>query len=367
MGRLLNVWQAPSIWTKMKEIIMMITMTPEGKLELDLWYVLQKLKGYSLRERDPERSPFLYSVEFDNAKNPPNAIPPTDEISLLKKLAETYKAIDIGGHVETANPRGKIIAKFQEDIDSLEDNYATWVNDSRIRAFLVKIINPAFDKIYEKQRKKIRIYKMTLNQPEVSNNKPLFDVPPGTKWEAITIKFKDGENVEILLNSKHLAFASHKEMRFGKNRPDKRWKFLHLLTSVYAANKQRKGEKDMPATVDDIAQSLVGSINQSARLNVHAIKKSLSFQLQQDFGLYDDGPFGDYNQWGYYKANFDLIPEPSLRFVGRDGIWSTEKRFNEAVARGSDSKRIKTTDDEESTENLRDDETLEDGGDEAEM
>jgi hypothetical protein len=344
----------------MKEVTMMIMMTPEGKLELDLWYVLQKLKGYSLREGDPEHSPFLYSVEFDRAKNPPDAIPPTDEISLLKKLAETYKAIDIGGHEGTANPRGKIIAKFQEEIDSLEDNYATWVNDSRIRAFLVKIINPAFDKIYEKQRKKIRIYKTILNQPEVSNDKPLFDVPSGTKWEAITIKFKDEENIEVFLNDKHVAFASHKKMRFGKNRPDKRWRLLRTLAMIYMANEQRAGEKDMPATVDDLAYSMWNRVDGKAKTNLHTIKKSLASQLMEDFGIYDD-PFDDYKRWGYHKTEFNLIAESSFRLVGKEGVWGAEKRLD-AI-----SYKTRMTDDKESTEDLQDDETLEDGEDEAEM
>lgn len=180
-------------------------------------------------------------------------------------------------------------------------------------------------------------YKFVVNKNKLKTNKsmkgvaekPVWEIPENTKWENVTIKFNDEEKVEICIKNKHIAFSDFKEMKLGKRKPDKRWQLLQLLATIYATNKQRKEAQDVPATIDDLAYSLLKRVDQRAKMNVHTIKKNLSFQLEQDFGIYYDDPFYDYNQFGYYKAKFNLLPEPKLRWRGNAGIYELGKKLDQ--------------------------------------
>jgi hypothetical protein len=197
------------------------------------------------------------------------------------------------------------------------------------------------------------------------SNPPVFDLPPDSKWEDMTIKFKENsESIEIFSRDKLITSSDYKKMGFGKNKPDKQWGLLRRLAAIYATNEQRKGEKNVPATVTDLSQSLLGRVDQSAQTNIHSKKKALSSQLMQDFGIYDD-PFDDYNQWGYYKTKFNLIPEPPLRYVGKEGVWIAGKKYNDATSYKNDGGEIGRIEDDESIETMRDDEILEGKEDEA--
>lgn len=197
------------------------------------------------------------------------------------------------------------------------------------------------------------------------SNPPVFDLPPDSKWEDMTIKFKENsESIEIFSRDKLITSSDYKKMGFGKNKPDKQWGLLRRLAAIYATNEQRKGEKNVPATVTDLSQSLLGRVDQSAQTNIHSKKKALSSQLMQDFGIYDD-PFDDYNQWGYYKTKFNLIPEPPLRYVGKEGVWIAGKKYDDATSYKNDGGEIGRIEDDESIETMRDDEILEGKEDEA--
>lgn len=146
---------------------MAIILTPEEKFDKNLWYVLQKVKVHMLQANDPEHSAFLYLVQFDKTKNPPDAIPPKDEISLIKKLAKDYKALRIingsDSHEVVIDPKDlgeiaeKMSAQFAEEIISLQDDEATLMDNQRYtRPFWITIINPSFDKLYEEQYNKIK-------------------------------------------------------------------------------------------------------------------------------------------------------------------------------------------------------------------
>lgn len=178
-------------------------------------------------------------------------------------------------------------------------------------------------------------YEFVVNKNKLRKNKPLkngvieplWNLPPGTRWEDISIKFQDTEKVEILIKNKHLAYSGFKEMQFGKNKPDKRWTLLHLLAVIYATNEQMKKDHNVSASVEDLVYPLCdGRIDQKAKMNVHTTKKSLSSQLGQIFGIGYEYPFEDYNQCGYYKSKFKLEPEPELR---RENIYEVGGKLNE--------------------------------------
>jgi hypothetical protein len=144
---------------------MNMPMTPERTFDANLWYVLKKLRTHALQANDPEHSPFLYLVQFDKAKNPPDAIPPKDEISLIKKLAKDYKVIDIGGAstevIADLSDEEKIEEKerieYAEEIISLYDIKASMMdNQNYTRPFSITIINPAFDELYKTQAEKMK-------------------------------------------------------------------------------------------------------------------------------------------------------------------------------------------------------------------
>lgn len=169
--------------------------------------------------------------------------------------------------------------------------------------------------------------KLAKRQLSDASNNPLWDIPVDTQWEDVTIKFKDAEKVEILIRNKHLAHSGFKEMRFGKNKPDKHWTLLHLLAVIYAATEQMKVSHSVSASVEDLAYSLCGGrIDEKAKSNVHTIKKNLSAQLNQIFGMDYQDPFEDYSQWGYYKSKFKLEPESELR---RENVYEVGGKFNE--------------------------------------
>ena len=181
---------------------------------------------------------------------------------------------------------------------------------------------------------RIPSYEFVVNKNNLTKRKhvsatvddPLWNIPADTRWEDITIKFQDGEKVEILVRNKHLANATYKEFRLGKNKPNKQWRLLHLLATIYAAQEQFAKSQSIPATIDDLANSLLGRVNQEAKINIHTVKKNLSSQLAQNFGIAYDDPFEDYNQWGYYKAKFNVVPEPELR---RENVYEVGGRLNE--------------------------------------
>jgi len=79
-----------------------------------------------------------------------------------------------------------------------------------------------------------------ISQSKKETDKPKFPykLPAGTKWEEITIKFEDDENVYIQVKQfKHT--ASYKELGLvgrGKNpNPSELWAFLKVLAQVTAS------------------------------------------------------------------------------------------------------------------------------------
>ncbi len=116
-----------------------------------------------------------------------------------------------------------------------------------------------------------------------------FSTPPNTRWEDITIQFKDGHNVNIKIKDKSTHF-DYKAMGFENKKrhlPNQQWIFLKLLA-------QRKGELSW---ADSDANVLLKK------------KKQLLSQTLKDFFQIDEDPFLLYKQEKAYKVKFNLIPE----------------------------------------------------------
>jgi hypothetical protein len=156
----------------------------------------------------------------------------------------------------------------------------------------------------------------------------IFKVPPGTAWRELTVKFKDEQTIEAWKGIKYLGVADFKRMGFGDKRPDQRWRFLYLLATTYATN-PNKDPNDMPATINDIARSILNGMDAAKRQQILTLKTKLSSQLRKSFGL-DDEPFEDYEQWHYYKTKFELKPEPAMR---QEEPYEASRQLHEGVER----------------------------------
>jgi hypothetical protein len=164
------------------------------------------------------------------------------------------------------------------------------------------------------------------------NSTAIFDVPLGTTWNELIIKFKDEQTVEAYKGEKYLGVADFKRMGFGSKRPDQRWRFLHLLATIYATNPSNNPSL-MPTAIDDLAHSLLGRVSKPKKQQIQTLKTELSSQLRKAFGI-DNESFEDYGQWHYYKTKFKLKPEPELR---NENPYEAAKQLHEGVERiGSD-------------------------------
>ncbi|MCL5070828.1 MAG: hypothetical protein M1308_08020 [Actinobacteria bacterium] len=133
-----------------------------------------------------------------------------------------------------------------------------------------------------------------LNENKIIKNKdeeiiPL-DISEGTRWENITIRFIDGENVEISIGSQKWK-KNYKDMGFQNNRtvkPDKQWELLIDLSDNKGEISWWKGNK--------------------ADWKKKKQKQLLSDTLKAYFQI-KESPFYDYKKEKAYKIKINLIPQ----------------------------------------------------------
>lgn len=138
---------------------------------------------------------------------------------------------------------------------------------------------------------RIKVAALHYLREKLSNKRRLatLPLPPGTTWEAITIKFLDGHTVKITV-----AGEVHKrdftEMGFRDERtmnPNKQWELLRDIA-------------------DDHGQ--IDWNSPKASPAVRSRKKSLADKLREYFGI-DEDPFNDYRQEKAYRIRLTLVPE----------------------------------------------------------
>lgn len=164
-----------------------------------------------------------------------------------------------------------------------------------------------FDKVFNGRLQSDIASSFGTNQETSSVEKRLsregmtpIELPPGTKWEDITIRFMDGETVKI--KAKDLAWKRNfKDMGFANSRnlkPNVQWQFLRSLSECHG--KFTWG-------------------NRRANYKLKARKKNLAIGLKQYFGIPSD-PFYPYKQVKAYETKFNLILESE-----GDYSWKPEK------------------------------------------
>ena len=114
-------------------------------------------------------------------------------------------------------------------------------------------------------------------------------LPPNTKWKDITIKFLDGEVVEITAPA-FSTKANYKEMGLQDDRTqkqNKQWKLLQLLAEKHGA---------------------LSWLDRQATTSIKKKKQLLSDTLKAYFSI-DEDPFFPYKKVNAYKIKMNLIPE----------------------------------------------------------
>ena len=165
-----------------------------------------------------------------------------------------------------------------------------------------------------------------------------FKLPIGTGWREMTIKFKTDELIEVLRGGHRVGQASFRELGFGIKKPDQRWRFLYLLATIYAASEHNVPQR-VPATVDDVAYSLLKGVSKQKKAQIQTLRTQLAVGLKTGFGI-DDDPFEDYDETEYYKTKFELQPEPVMR---QDKPYENAKQLHEGVERvGSTDRNTET-------------------------
>ncbi|HEX8974566.1 MAG TPA: hypothetical protein VF817_03715 [Patescibacteria group bacterium] len=154
------------------------------------------------------------------------------------------------------------------------------------------IVHPHFEKFYKtfaNPREAYARYRIGMVIP--------IQLPDGTTWEHITVKFLNGNDVKItLLNHPEFSHqTSYNEMGFRNNKnqaPNKQWELLLALA-------QNSGS---------IFWSSTSNLPQKMINNLKSQKMLLSKKLEAYFQLKDD-PFFDYNTQDGYKIKMTLVPE----------------------------------------------------------
>lgn len=152
----------------------------------------------------------------------------------------------------------------------------------------------------------------------LAGNKPTR--PPATvtkakpRWEDITIKFKNGNDVDIIL-SNSVCPSDYRQMGFENKktrRPNSQWEYLIRLAERADANSRKKASssrlsQDYADNTDNETQHNPGySIKRVPDKNKKR-KQLLAQQLKLYFQIHDD-PFLPYDEAQDYKIRINLIP-----------------------------------------------------------
>jgi len=129
------------------------------------------------------------------------------------------------------------------------------------------------------------------------------NIPYGTVWEDIEIRFKNEYDIEILVRGKFFINTNNEDLGFfdsrSKNKkPNSQWT---LLRGISFGN----GILDMSRCVNELD-----------RERIRKRKEKLSKQLKFCFGISEHDPFDIQNDKNGYISKFKIRPEPVLRGNG---------------------------------------------------
>ena len=186
------------------------------------------------------------------------------------------------------------------------------IDVSKLKEFLPKI-KSAYETnkliIEETEEEPIKIGKSTIK------------LPPKTGWNDITIKFKDGHNVDIKIKGQAIT-SDYKAMGFEDKRtrkPDKQWQLLIKLSESngeidWQSRPQNKNlntrlteqKFGFESNEDDENQNR-GYSYKKAPDSTKKAKQLLAKELKAFFKIKED-PFFPYRKEGSYKIKITLIP-----------------------------------------------------------
>lgn len=131
--------------------------------------------------------------------------------------------------------------------------------------------------------------------PAKVRSRSLLPLPHRTKWEEVTIKFINPQDISVDRGKERIGIFSYNALGDFEDkrakRPNKQWELLRKLAELH-------GE----GTTHELATTAEG------KNNLSKCKGALSKALQAAFGIQDD-PFMDYRREKLHKVRFNLIPE----------------------------------------------------------
>lgn len=199
-----------------------------------------------------------------------------------------FNELKISG-IENLEKLNEMLENFKTDKVLVDYNREKVIDDYVIDNNKVTIIGSSKDK-FRTYQEKIGNNKINLNSRHLS---PLH-IPPGTKWENITIKFLNGHDVMIMVSSGdsdqitiRSNYASLGFQNLKNNRPNVQWILLKHLA-------------------DD--NGTFSWDNPTANVKIKKTKQNLSKQLKLAFRLTDD-PFFVYRETKSYQIKINLIRE----------------------------------------------------------
>lgn len=177
------------------------------------------------------------------------------------------------------------ILKSNKLIELVSEEEAITSDREVSKVFVFDVTHTKFKRFYESMDEEVTISR-------AGSDKKLYPkkLPKDLKWENITIKFKDGENVVVLTPNNEPMQFNFAEMGFKDSKkctPVLQWNLLKVL-----ATEGGKVSWDSKHAADKIKKQ----------------KQLLSESLKSFFGLIDD-PFYPYKKVSAYQVKFRLISE----------------------------------------------------------
>ncbi len=157
---------------------------------------------------------------------------------------------------------------------------------------------------------RIKVYEERLSSKEKKKTEPIVQLPSGTGWEDLELRFKDGHTLTVFLKGAFRGTYDYIQLGFGmRNTKDKKvskpWRFLNLLAVC---------EQD--GMVKSLAKSLFLDPLRTTLAGLDQVRGKLSEKLQLGFGILED-PFYPYDSDEGYRLKFALKPEPQFRGSGK--------------------------------------------------
>ncbi len=283
-------------------------MTTHDQFIGDMWWLLQAIKKETLSTPNE----IEFSVRTGNDGSPSAAT----QCNMLRRLRGWY-LLDFEGQATLDDLDKPMNLHLSIDTKKFNDIYILFENGLKLNiagSELYDLANRWVRPLSYSDKKSFEAWEIIRGKVKPTKyfrtknglpTKPIVILPEGANWEDIEIRFKNLFDIDISFREKPVKSTNHQELMFYKSKtrekdPDRQWKLLHLLASIYTLSAQQKLTLP-PATIKDLVPGF--SKNAGA---LQTIKKKLSQHLQVIFGIKND-PFEEYKNVCYYRTKFKLV------------------------------------------------------------